>query len=300
MDASLKRPADAPERRARPRIPVARRAPSVPLTLASVALLVLSVGYIDYLSGTEIRAFPLYFVPLALGSLRLGRAAGLGTAVLCGATWLLSNRLAGMSFSSPAVAYVNSAVMLGTFVVVSLLLTTHRARLEQERRLSRHDSLTGVANPRGFYELAAAELARCQRYGHPLSLAYIDVDDFKQVNDRDGHTAGDALLQALGESLRQAIRTSDIAGRLGGDEFAILLPETGPETALAALERLKARLDRALAERSAGVTISIGAVAFQEAPAALDAIVRQADDVMYDVKRSGKNAIRCEVVAGAR
>ncbi|HTC77354.1 MAG TPA: diguanylate cyclase, partial [Terriglobales bacterium] len=100
------------------------------------------------------------------------------------------------------------------------------AALAAEKELSRSDPLTGLPNRRAFYEVALAEADRARRYRHPLSLAYLDVDNFKQVNDDYGHDAGDELLVRVAEVLRRNLRNNDIVARLGGDEFAMLLPET--------------------------------------------------------------------------
>ena len=147
--------------------------------------------------------------------------------------WELSNHLAGMSIGSLAIA--NLAVMAISFGSVALLAAAQRDWLRRERAISRTDGLTGLLNGRGFYEAAAVELARSTRYRHPLTLAYVDLDDFKPINDRFGHARGDEMLVAVGRAIRKACRSTDVVGRVGGDEFVVLFPETGREAAETAL-----------------------------------------------------------------
>jgi diguanylate cyclase (GGDEF)-like protein len=183
--------------------------------------------------------------------------------------------------------------MAVAFGVVALLGAAQRDWLRRERALSRTDGLTGLLNGRGFYEAAAVELARSSRYRHPLTIAYVDLDDFKAVNDRFGHARGDAVLVAVARALRRACRSTDLVGRLGGDEFVVLFPETGREAAEAALVKLRSRVQDAGSQDGATVTASVGSVSFAQAPTDVEVLVHEADTAMYAVKASGKNALRC-------
>jgi diguanylate cyclase (GGDEF)-like protein len=267
-------------------------------TLVGASLLLLLVGYVDFVTGTEIRVFPLYFLPVIAVSLRLGWRAGLAVAVACAGTWLVSNRLAGAR-AEPGVTAVNTGVMLLTFAMIALLTASQKRWLERERALSRTDGLTGLRNTRGFYELAANEIARSNRYRRPLTLAYVDLDNFKNVNDRWGHGGGDEVLVTAARALRRASRTTDVVGRLGGDEFVILFPETGPTAGETAVRKLHSLLHEALAKHGWLVTASIGCVSHEAPFSDVDALVREADAVMYEVKASGKNAVRCRGAAPA-
>jgi diguanylate cyclase (GGDEF)-like protein len=264
------------------------------LIVAEAALLVLAVAVVDYLTGVEYRTFPLYFIPVTLASIRLGKGAGIGTATASAAAWLVSNHLAGMDRAhAPLVATVNTGVMLITFVFVALLTSAQRDWLLKERALSRTDGLTGLRNGRGFYEAAESEIARAARYRHPLTVAYLDLDNFKTVNDRFGHARGDELLALVGRTLRHATRATDVVGRLGGDEFAVIFPESDRLAAAAALAKLKALLDASIAKRQCPVSVSIGAVSFATPPPDVETLVHEADRVMYEVKGAGKDDIRC-------
>src|SRR5260370_39212914 len=127
----------------------------------------------------------------------------------------------------------SGVVRLGTLVLVTSLVSRLRVGIVRERLLARTDALTGAANGRTFYETAAVEADRARRSGRPLTLAYLDLDNFKQLNDRLGHAAGDAGLQAMVELIHVHIRPAGLLARLGGGEFALLVPDTGRDAAVA-------------------------------------------------------------------
>jgi diguanylate cyclase (GGDEF)-like protein len=160
--------------------------------------------------------------------------------------------------------------------------------------------LTAAANGRTFYEVAQLELLRLERTGRPLTVAYLDVDNFKAVNDRQGHAAGDALLRRVAETVQKHTRANDLLARLGGDEFALLLPDTAAENAVAVLQRLREALLREVIDGpECRVTFSIGAATFLQPPGDVDAMVRRVDALMYVVKRGGKDRVHHEVVQDA-
>ena len=154
------------------------------------------------------------------------------------------------------------------------------------------DALTGVANHRAFYERLAADMARARRYGSPLSVAMIDVDRFKLVNDAGGHEAGDEILARVAGALSEAARAEDTLARVGGDEFAWILPETVAEEALLAVERARTAVgDGAGAGDLPGVTLSVGIcdTRHTEDPTEL---VRLADRALYSSKEHGRDQAR--------
>jgi diguanylate cyclase (GGDEF)-like protein len=126
------------------------------------------------------------------------------------------------------------------------------------------------------------------RYGHPLVLAYIDIDNFKAVNDSRGHAEGDRILRSVAATLTESVRSTDLVGRLGGDEFALLLPETAEAGAEAVLAKVRAHLEGAAAGGSWPIGFSIGAAAFAVSPPDLEAAIGLADSLMLSVKREGK------------
>ena len=164
------------------------------------------------------------------------------------------------------------------------------------------DGLTELANRREFEDSLANEISRAERFGHSLALILADLDNFKQVNDRFGHQAGDEVLKAFADILRDTVRDIDVAARYGGEEFAILLPQTD----LAGAEQLAERLRRSVAGRpfrTAGggdvpVTSSFGVSAFPEAGTA-GSLFAAADEALYRAKRAGKNCVICADSNGA-
>jgi diguanylate cyclase (GGDEF)-like protein len=170
------------------------------------------------------------------------------------------------------------------------------ALLEKERALSRLDPLTGLANRRAFYEILEAEKQRCSRYQRPFSLAYIDLDNFKRVNDTRGHSVGDFVLTTVADLIRSNMRATDTVARLGGDEFAILLPETDPNGTKQVLTKLHQRLNSELQNAGLDVSLSVGAATFLNSPESVDDIVRTADELMYAVKAHGKNDLRLAIM----
>jgi predicted signal transduction protein with EAL and GGDEF domain len=204
---------------------------SNPWILTLGALLVLLLGAIDVLTGREISFSVFYLLPILLVTWLIGRRAGVSISLASAITWLASDYLAGYSYFHPLVPYWNMAVRLSFFLIITWLLSELRTTLQRERHLARTDALTNVANRRYFYDLAEMEIARALRYEHSFTVAYIDINHFKRVNDQRGHAFGDALLYLVASTIQSNLRGVDVVARMGGDEFAILLPETGSEYA---------------------------------------------------------------------
>jgi diguanylate cyclase (GGDEF)-like protein len=184
-----------------------------------------------------------------------------------------------LASDEPAVRplYVGGVLALTATMAAWQSQTLERARRELATA-SRTDHLTGSLNRRGFHERVEAELARAERADDHLALVLVDLDGFKNVNDRDGHAAGDELLCWVVERLRLALRPSDAAGRLGGDEFALLLPGIDAEGAQVVVERLR----RLLAQRTSA---SFGTATFPARRSA-EALLAYADDELYLEKRA--------------
>jgi len=263
--------------------------------VGGVALALVLIGLVDYATGTELRVFPLYFLPVLAAALRLGQTAGLAVAVTSALVWLGSNHLAGIHYRNAGVTVANVVVMAVAFSAVALLGALQRRGLERERTNSRTDSLTGLLNGRGFYEGATTELVRARRYGYPVTPAFVDLDGFTQVNARHGHARGDAVLVRVAEVIRSLTRRSDVVGRLGGDEFVVLLPQSGRDAAEPALRKVLAALGRISADGEAPVTASIGAICYEDPPEDLSVLMHDADKVMYAAKAAGKNVLQLEV-----
>ena len=178
-----------------------------------------------------------------------------------------------------------------------ILEITDRKRLEQElSRLATHDPLTGLYNRREISRILDEEVQRAQRYDRHLAVLWIDLDRFKHVNDDYGHAAGDRVLLALCQRLRDNIRAVDAIGRYGGEEFMVLLPEMDSEEARETAERLRALVaDQPLAldrDQSLALTISIGVAVYPHHGITVDELCDAADKAMYQAKRAGRNQVR--------
>ncbi len=185
-------------------------------------------------------------------------------------------RVAAMSY-----AVSNPTIISGPVVVDHELLTL-------SQRLAAVDELTGLYNRRFLDVYLAKEVHRAQRHGGVFTIIFIDVDDFKQINDGHGHDVGDSVLSALGREVLSLLRGEDFAARYGGEEFVVVLPETESEGAMRFAERLETRL--ATLEMPAGVqiTVSGGAATFPEHGQSAEELIRSADEALYLAKQNGK------------
>ncbi len=257
------------------------------ISLASVAL----VGVLDHLTGPGVSVAILYLFPIGLAAWSGGMGLGALMALFASAAWLNADQSGGGVFGHGLVPYWNALVRLGLFLIVAYLLTRLRTLLKEEAERGRTDSLTGLLNRRAFAQALDREIERARRYRRPFTAAYIDLDDFKRINDVYGHAVGDAVLKLAGDAIRQHVRATDLAGRLGGDEFAAVFIETEAEPGLRAATDLARALEGGLFGLREPVTFSVGAVTFNEPPADAEAALGAADAVMYTVKRHGKHAV---------
>jgi diguanylate cyclase (GGDEF)-like protein len=176
-------------------------------------------------------------------------------------------------------------------------ITRSQKELKEQKvlleRLAREDKLTGLYNRRHFEERAVEECNRAQRYDRPLSLLLCDLDHFKQVNDQYGHSAGDTVLQQVGQTIQDCCRTSDLSARLGGEEFTVMLTETNLEEAQLVAERLCTAIRVLTFAHPSGqfhVTMSIG-VAEVAPTQTLEELLKEADEALYAAKRTGRNRV---------
>ena len=164
----------------------------------------------------------------------------------------------------------------------------------QLERLAMMDDLTGLMNRRAFFIQGAKEISRAQRHRTPLSLLMMDVDEFKTVNDRYGHAAGDRVLQHVSHKIVENVREMDMVARMGGEEFSMLLPGTGAADAVKLAERVRQAIEREscqLDDQSIDVTVSIGVASYNTDTSSLEAILREADDSLYRAKYRGRNQV---------
>jgi diguanylate cyclase (GGDEF)-like protein len=191
----------------------------------------------------------------------------------------------------------NALIWLGFFLMLTVIVARLKELYFAEKQLSRVDNLTRIANRLAFYEIANMEKNRARRFGQPITLAYVDLDGFKEVNDAMGHAVGDQLLLSVARTMQKSIRQTDAVARMGGDEFALLLPNTNTDAASQVLRKLVNELNRRMQQNHWPVTFSIGAVTFLAPPESLQEMIRRADEAMYSAKTSGKNRLEQKEIA---
>lgn len=259
------------------------------IACASGLMLVL-LCWLDYITG-DYSLIIFYLVPVSITAWFISRSAGVLFCFLSLLARFIADYESAPYFSHSNLHYWNVFIEFMFLIIMSLLFSVLKRNLDNEKVLARIDPLTKSINRRSFFDLAEQEINRTRRYDRPFTIAYIDLDNFKEINDRLGHHTGDRLLMTVVTTIGSHIRSSDILARFGGDEFVVLLPETAGDAARASLNKIHQKLMEAMAVNSWEVTFSIGAVSYLHAPDSIDDAVRQADGLMYEVKRSGKNRL---------
>jgi diguanylate cyclase (GGDEF)-like protein len=266
------------------------------LVLGVISLL--AVTAVDHATGFRLHLTLLYALPILMLTWAAGRLFGILLSVVACTSWAIIDVTAGRTFENPSFLYWEWGACLLGFLLLVFGLSALRRMLEEAHFESRKDMLTALVNKGGFYQIVGTEMEMCRRYHRTLSIAYIDCDNFKSVNDKHGHHVGDELLRVVSTTMQRKLRSSDLPGRLGGDEFGVMLPETTAEACRMVVEMLQQRLLQEMAEHEWPVTFSIGIATFTRMPPSIEDMIRQADKLMYAVKHTSKGAIKQEVFAG--
>lgn len=260
------------------------------------SLTIAGAAYIDNATGQNLSFLCFYLLPVAFFVWFTTRRIGVLISVLCAVIWVVENVSDRGHLYHSDISYLNMSIELVFFFMVTLLLTSLKEALGINEELSRIDALTGTVNRRAFYDLAGREIARLERYKHPFTVAYMDIDNFKVVNYRFGHKAGDQLLRSVADTVRKNLRKLDIISRFGGDEFTILLPETEAEAAQVVLSRMRNVLLNIMEANKWPVTFTFGTVTFLKPPSSVEEMVKKVGSLMYSAKDSGMNTIEQEIV----
>ena len=264
-------------------------------------VLLFVTGAVHYWAGPAYELSALYFVPVFLLAWFDSKALALSAAVLSS----VLHAVAVLSHAEPAtslVLIVGVVLTLGLSVVGAAALSGMRTSerelaeaLARERERAQRDGLTGLLNARTFTERLELELERSRRYGGGLSLLYLDLDNFKKVNDTFGHLAGDEVLRRVANAIAATVRQVDVAARLGGDEFVVLMPSTTAGDAGSAADRVHGAVTASLGKTN-GVTASTGLVSCGTLPKTAQTLITRADQAMYDAKRQGKSRVVHHIV----
>jgi diguanylate cyclase (GGDEF)-like protein len=268
--------------------------PNIKLAILACSLLaVVIVSLMSYYTG-DFSLEVVYALVIMLSSWYAGRVQGLIVTVISGAGIVLSYFV--FNTQSVAMHYVNKGLEIVVLTTISLLTSALRDHYLKAKYIASYDSLTGVSNRNSFFLLAQQILLEASRYKRPFSLAFFDLDNFKQVNDRNGHLEGDRALQIVADTIRSNLRQADIVARFGGDEFVILLPETDHAMAESVLRKLRSNLLDAMQDNNWPITFSIGAVTCNNFHFSIDDLLQLADNYLYSVKSLRKNDLRIEKV----
>ena len=259
-------------------------------------LLVVMIGYARYWTGPEYAFSAFYLFPLVTTTWVAGLAPGIVLALASALSWLMADLNFMTSFSSMRVPFINETLRLIVFILVVALVWRLKKALCLQQKLARTDSLTGLSNRRAFVEFADLELKRAGRFGLPITLLCLDVDNFKFVNDHYGHHSGDRLLKEVARTIAGNIRAIDLAARLGGDEFWVLFPGANEKNADKIVRKISERLAGTMRENKWPVTFSAGMATFIQIPDNLDEMMKTADALMYRAKKGGKNNLIHQVL----
>ncbi|WP_153110840.1 diguanylate cyclase [Propionivibrio limicola] len=233
-----------------------------------------------------------------------GKHLMVGGALLMIATLVL--RIVTTAFGTEDIASImrETPVQTATFLVafVSLILVSNGFVLmtkeradERIRLLAKKDRLTGLWNRIRLEEAGQTEMARLERYGHPVSLIMIDLDHFKGINDRFGHATGDLILKGFAGIAENCIRTTDVLGRWGGEEFLIILPHSGLSSTAQLAERIRGSLEQHIFPGGHKITASFG-VAVCQSTDTWDSWLGRADSALYQAKAAGRNRVETELL----
>ncbi len=248
-----------------------------------IVILIAIVALADYLTGTQLSFSIFYVVPVALASWYASRRLAVLTCLLATMTWLIVE-ISTISYMNSFIPMWNAAVRLGFFAITSVLLVALKTALERQQELASLDGLTQVLNRRAFEQRCECLMRTCDQQSRAISIAYLDIDDFKRANDDFGHQLGDQILVAVAAILTRELRSTDLLSRIGGDEFAIAMPEAGYSGATFKMQRIVTKLRRAAVSNGWPVGFSVGVVVCRPPLPNLHQALHFADRLMYGVK----------------
>jgi len=249
------------------------------------------LGIIDTLTGKELDFSLFYVIPILIVTWHTGLGLGIVFSLISALVWLLSDVLSGNVTLLSIYAW-NTLTRLGFFLTIAFLLSRLLTVLEHEREIAHKDYLTGALNSLFFYNVLQMEINRSLRYKNLFTIAYIDLDNIKTVNDEFGHATGDEVLCFVVNQIKNSLRKVDVVARLGGDEFALLMPETNQKSAQVVLSKLQHNILAGMQKNNWPVTLSIGVLTYIDTPPTANEAIKKVDDLMYSVKKSSKNNIK--------
>lgn len=244
-------------------------------------------GALDELAPQQYNFSFLYLLPIAFVTWFSGKRYGFLISLCCAGLWSIGNFVK----DKMVVGIWNISSTFAIFIAVSVMLSKIHQLWENDIALARTDPLTGVINIRALADLVNYEILRFERESSQFSFAYLDIDNFKYVNDNFGHKKGDEVLKAVTSTLQLNLRKTDIVARVGGDEFTVFLPGTDDKTVHVVMEKVIEKLNSLAKFNNWPISYSIGVVTCNNGACKFNEILSKADDMMYKVKKTGKNNI---------
>ena len=263
-----------------------RRHSAIPYVAIVASLIVITL--VDYYTGTEFSSFTLYLVPIGIACWYTTRHFAVVAVLVSAISWLMCEQLSGREYTSLLAPYWNALLRLVTFAIVANLITTVRRSMSALKAIAMRDGLTQLNNARAFRSKYDYVRALAARRHSPLSIAVIDLDGFKQVNDSKGHAIGDEVLRAFAHVLSDSSRTADVVARMGGDEFMVILVDAGESAARAYEARVRKTLQDSGLAQDHGIEFSMGIMTFDAPPVDVSKAIGSADALMYKAKYEGK------------
>jgi diguanylate cyclase (GGDEF)-like protein len=256
-----------------------------------VFIFIIALTILNYYTHSEVALSILLIVPIYIVAWYVGPFSAIIISLAAALSWDINDISSGRAFSHYVIPYFNTLIRFNVFTIICLFLLEIRRQLNQVGYLADTDSLTGLANNRCFDENIKMEAKRNSRNNLPFSIAYMDIDNFKQINDKNGHDTGDRVLRDVAATLKTNLRSTDVVARVGGDEFAFLLPESDYKGSEVVLNKILKNLLVTMNLNRWPVTFSIGAITFKEALIDHKNMTKAVDNILYEVKKSGKNKI---------
>ena len=276
---------------------LAQRSKEISIGLG-IALPILA-GLFETQSGTPFSLELFYLLPVVLTAWNAGAKAGVGVAILSTLVSFAAEVNGDLPLLQTYPPYWNAFSKLAVYLFIVWMIPAVQEELERQRQSSQTDFLTRVANKRGFLAVAQKELERSSRYRHPFTIASLDIDHLRFINERMGHSTGDLLLQEVAHAIQERIRVTDLIARMGSDDFTLLLPETQSEPAQIVMRRLQKHLLDVAEKNEWPVSFSIGVATFLKPPASVEEMLRRSEVLLFAAKKAGKNCVQHEVVQAA-
>lgn len=263
--------------------------PRIATFLVAAAIIVVH-GLVRHATDAEYAFSSLALIPVIIVAWVCGRNSGVFLSVLAAAIWGIADVTSSHIFSAEWIPIINALTRAATYIFIVFIISWVKNLLSRIDDMAAHDPLTGLLNRRAFLEFGEEEIERSRRYGHKFAVVFLDLDNFKKLNDSRGHLVGDRALKAVSAALENTLRASDIVARIGGDEFSILLPEVDYDSAIEAGNKILLAIRTAMKDYPP-VSASIGVAWFATPMQSFQDMLDIADGLMYETKQQGKGEI---------